>query len=202
MHKVSKSESFLAFWAVRASSQIGLNGELLAEEGMELGSQGRGLEGGDTIPRQVRIFEDSRDREKNMHIFWEVCEEAEWRCLHPKGTSHSFMARGWDLWLSYLLGNLDVLNGQLHILCWLHRLSDLSDARNPQVKDCFSFTVDSMGYCIFNDMGDCFDFGYNSYLFDGVMMSLNGLSSWEHITRVHNIQDLVNICKIRWYIDN
>ena len=69
MHKVSKSESFLAFCAVRASSQIGLNGELLAEEGMELGSQGRGLEGGDTIPRQVRFFEDSRDREKNMHIF-------------------------------------------------------------------------------------------------------------------------------------
>ena len=67
MHKVSKSESFLAFSAVRASSQIGHDGELLAEKGEELGSQVGALEGGNTIPCQVGIFEDSRDREKNMH---------------------------------------------------------------------------------------------------------------------------------------
>ena len=43
-------------------------------------------------------------------------------------------------------------------------------------------------------------FGYtvkNSCFFDGVMMSLNGLSSWDLIIHLHNIGDLVNICKIR-----
>ena len=43
-------------------------------------------------------------------------------------------------------------------------------------------------------------FGYtvkNSCFFDGVMMSLNGLSSWDLIIHLHNSGDLVNICKIR-----
>ena len=43
-------------------------------------------------------------------------------------------------------------------------------------------------------------FGYtvkNSCFFDGGMMSLNGLSSWDLIIHLHNIGDLVNICKIR-----
>ena len=74
---------------------------------------------------------------------------ASWRNLsfiHGKWLRPLVILSPWESWCPF--------NGQLHILCWKHRLSD---ARNPQVKECFSFPVDSIT-CVLNDMGDCFDF--------------------------------------------